>query len=441
MLTDVAPERNLIDAGREAYDVISRLYPICRSITGDGVRQTLRMLQGVIPVAVHEVPTGTRAFDWTVPKEWNIRGAYIKDAHGKTIVDFDNCNLHVVGYSVPIRQRVSLDELKEHTFTLPLHPNWIPYRTSYYKETWGFCLSDAQLCALCDGYYEVCIDSTLEDGHLTYGEYFIPGSTDDEILISVHVCHPSLANDNLSGVAVAALLARELQQHSPWRYSYRFLFIPGTIGSITWLALNESRVNRIKHGVILACVGDKGPVTYKKSRKGNAEVDRAILTVLKDAGEPYSIVEFSPYGYDERQFCSPGFDLSVGCLMRTPHGQFPEYHTSADNLELVDPYSLAHTFRTCMRLFDILEKNDVYINLNPKCEPQLGRRGLYNTIGGATNGKAFELAMLWVLNQSDGTTSLLDIAERSDLPFSSISRAADALVTHGLLRRVNASAI
>ena len=440
MLANVSPARDLIDAGRNAYDIVSRLYPICRSITGDGVRQTLTLLQDVIPLVVHQVPTGTRVFDWTVPKEWNIRGAYIKDPHGKTIVDFDNCNLHVVGYSVPVRQRVSLQQLREHVFTLPLHPDWVPYRTSYFKETWGFCLSDAQLRALSDGDYEVCIDSTLEDGHLTYGEYFIPGRTDDEILISAHVCHPSLANDNLSSVAIAALLARELQRSQP-RYSYRFLFIPGTIGSITWLALNERRADRIKHGVVLACVGDKGHVTYKRSRRGNAEVDRAILKVLKDAGEPYSMVEFSPYGYDERQFCSPGFDLPVGCIMRTPHGQFPEYHTSADNLELVGRDSLAHSFRTCMRLFDVLEKNEVYINLNPKCEPQLGRRGLYNTIGGNTDGRAFELAMLWVLNQSDGTRSLLDISERSDLPFSHISSAADALLMHGLLKRANDSVV
>jgi aminopeptidase-like protein len=440
MLTDVAPEPDLIATGREAYDLVSRLYPICRSITGEGVRQTLKLLQEVIPLDIHEVPTGTHVFDWTVPKEWNIRGAYIKDARGKTVINFENCNLHVVGYSAPVSQRLSLEQLKKHLFTVPVHPTWIPYRTSYYKQNWGFCLSEAQLRALTDDDYEVCIDSSLEDGHLTYGEYFVPGQTDDEILISAHVCHPSLANDNLSGIAVAALLARELRHHSS-RYSYRFLFIPGTIGSITWLALNESRVGRIKHGVVLAGVGDKGHVTYKRSRRGSAEVDRAVLRVLKERGEPYSVIDFSPYGYDERQFCSPGFDLPVGCVMRTPYGEYPEYHTSADNLDLVGPEPLAHTFDTCMRLFEILEKNAVYLNLNPRCEPQLGRRGLYDTTGGNADGRTRELAMLWVLNQSDGTRSLLDIAERSDLPFGHIGWAADALLNHGLLKRADVAVV
>lgn len=418
--------------GREIYDLISDLYPICRSITGDGLRQTLRILQGQIPLDIHEVPTGTRVFDWMVPKEWNIRDAYIKNAKGERIVDFRQSNLHVVNYSVPVKKKVSLRELKEHIYTLPDRPDWTPYRTSYYNETWGFCINHNQLLALKDEEYEVCIDASLEDGQLTYGECLLAGERPDEVLISCHACHPSLCNDNLSGVALATTLARYLGQLS-LRYSYRFLFIPGTIGSITWLALNEPHVLRIKHGVVLACVGDAGKMTYKKSRRGDAEIDRAVMHVLKHSGAEYDIQEFFPYGYDERQYCSPGFNLAVGCLMRTPHGRFPEYHTSADNLSFVKPESLADTFVKCLTIFEVLEHNRTYLNQSPKCEPQLGRRGIYRAIGGKGKGRD-ELAMLWVLNLSDGNHTLLDIAERSGLEFGLVRDAADVLVEHDLLK-------
>src|SRR5262249_17481765 len=261
----------------------------------------LRILQEYIPLKICEVRTGTRVFDWTVPREWNIRDAYIKNSKGERIVDFRKNNLHVVSYSTPIKKKVSLEELKAHAFTLPDRPGCIPYRTSYYKDHWGFCLRHDQLLSLSDEEYEVCIDSSLGDGSLTYGEYFIQGETSDEILISTHICHPSLANDNLSGVALATHLAVYLRQTSP-RYSYRFLFIPGTIGSITWLSLNEAHIDRIKHGLVLACVGDSGDVSYKRSRQGNAEIDRAVQQILKDSEDAYHLLDFSPYGYDERQF-------------------------------------------------------------------------------------------------------------------------------------------
>jgi aminopeptidase-like protein len=409
---------------------------MCRSITGEGVRATLRAIQEAIPLEIHEVPTGTPVFDWTVPREWNIREAYIKDSAGRTIVDFRHCNLHVVGYSRPIQTRLPLSQLKEHVFTLPDRPEWIPYRTSYYNDTWGFCLRHDQLGGLREGDYDVCIDSSLTDGYLTYGEYHIPGRTDEEVLISVHVCHPSLANDNLSGIAVATSLARHLTGRSR-RYSYRFLFIPGTIGSITWLSLNERQVSRIRHGLVLSCVGDAGHVTYKRSRRGTAEIDRAVIKVLKDSGCPHSLLDFSPHGYDERQYCSPGFDLPVGCFMRTPNGKFPEYHTSADNLDLLTPAALADSWFRCLQVFDLLEDNRTYVNLNPKCEPQLGRRGLYSTIGGQPEGKLRELAMLWVLNLSDGGHSLLDIAERGGLPFALLRNAAHDLFNHRLLMEVD----
>jgi aminopeptidase-like protein len=418
--------------GEEMYRLVTELFPICRSITGKGVRETLALVQKHVPVDLHQVPSGTRVFDWIVPKEWNIREAWVKDPAGKKIIDFRNSNLHVLNYSAPVHATLSLEDLKQHLYSLPEHADWIPYRTSYYNENWGFCLPHNQLLALSEGEYEVSIDSSLEDGHLTYGECYLQGETEAEVLISAHICHPSLANDNLSGIAIAVFLANHLSKLS-LRYSYRFLFIPGTIGSITWLSLNESKVSRIKHGLVFTCLGDSGKFTYKKSRRGDAEIDRAVTEVLKKSGEVFEIRQFSPYGYDERQFCSPGFNLPVGCFMRTPHGQFPEYHTSADNLNLVQPQQLSASLSKCVAILHILEHNRRYLNQNPKCEPQLGKRGIYSQIGGQADGKLRELAMLWVLNLSDGSNSLLDIAEKSDLGFPLIQNAACTLQEHGLL--------
>lgn len=418
--------------GLEMHRLITELYPICRSITGNGVRETLTKIKSLIPLEIHEVPTGTQVFDWTVPKEWNISDAFIKDDRGERSIDFRKSNLHVVSYSVPVRARMGLNELKEHVFTLPEHPDWIPYRTSYYKEDWGFCMSHKQWLELTDPAYDVSIDSSLEEGHLTYGEYYLKGKQPEEVLISCHICHPSLCNDNLSGVALVAFLAKHMSQ-LPLRYSYRFLFIPGTIGSITWLSINEAKVSRIKHGLVVAGVGDPGKSTYKKSRRGDAEIDRAVIHVLNHSGSDYEIQEFVPYGYDERQFCSPGFNLPVGSFMRTPHDRYPEYHTSADNLSFVQPRYLADSFTKCQSVLYVLENNGTYMNQNPKGEPQLGKRGLYRAIGGSKDMKRNELAMLWVLNFSDGDYSLLDIADKSGLEFSVIRLAADMLVEHGLL--------
>lgn len=415
------------------YDLISELYPICRSITGNGVRETLKILQRHIPLDIHEVPTGTPVFDWTVPKEWNVRDAYIKNDRGEKVIDFKKSNLHLLNYSTPIHEKMPLAQLKEHLFTLSDRPDWIPYRTSYYSENWGFCLTHRQLEALEDGEYEVYIDSSLEEGYLTYGEYFLKGETSDEILLSCHICHPSLCNDNLSGISLVTFLAKHLSALS-LRYSYRFLFIPGTIGSITWLSLNEDKAFAIKHGLVVAGVGDSGNLTYKKSRRGDAEIDRTVAHILKHSTQPYAITEFSPYGYDERQFCSPGFNLPVGSLTRTPFNCYPEYHTSADNLDFVSPKALADSLDIYLAILEVLESNKKYVNTNPKCEPQLGKRGLYGSFGGKKSTKAQEMAMLWVLNLSDGDHSLLDIAERSQLEFSLIREAAEALLKNGLLR-------
>jgi len=419
--------------GNDLYGLVEELYPICRSITGDGVRETLKRLEKDIPLTTHEVATGTQVFDWTVPKEWNIRDAYIKNGNGEKVVDFRNSNLHVMSYSIPVRKTLSLEELKSHLFTLPDHPEWIPYRTSYHNEQWGFCLPHKQLLELRDEEYEVCIDSSLEDGALTYGEYYLEGEVADEVLISCHICHPSLCNDNLSGIAVATFLAKFLETQTR-HYSYRFVFLPGTIGPITWLCLNEPQVEKIKHGLVLALLGDPGSTTYKKSRQGHAEIDRIVTHVLKHSGNPYKIVDFSPYGYDERQYCSPGFNLPVGNLMRTPNGCFPEYHTSADNLEFVKPAFLADSWEKCRSVMEILEGNRTYTNQNPKCEPQLGRRGLYRAISGQAERGQHEMAIFWVLNFSDGKHSLLDIAERAEMPFPIIKKAADALNAHQLLK-------
>ena len=433
-MTHAAPvEARAQSTGESMYSLVRELYPICRSITGDGVRETLKRVGAHIALKVHEVPTGTQVFDWTVPKEWNIRDAYVKDPSGAKIIDFKKSNLHVLNYSSPFRGKMSLAELRPHLYTLPDQPDWVPYKTSYYQERWGFCLSHRQLERLSEGSYEVVVDSSLEPGHLTYGECLVPGALAEEVLISCHVCHPSICNDNLSGIALCTFLAKHLQGRR-LRYSYRFVFVPGTIGAITWLARNEAAAGRVRHGLVVANVGDPGKMHYKKSRRGDAEIDRAVSHVLAASGQPHEIVDFSPYGYDERQYCSPGFDLAVGSLTRTPWGRYPEYHTSADDLGLVRAEHLGDSLETYLAIVNLLEANKTYVNLNPKCEPQLGKRGLYRQMGGHTESKEIELAMLWVLNQSDGSHSLLDIAERAGLRFERIAEAAAMLSGSGLIK-------
>jgi aminopeptidase-like protein len=421
--------------GQQMYELCKDLYPICRSITGEGVRRTLEILGRYLPLERHEVASGTKVFDWTVPQEWNIRDAYLADASGHRVVDFQRCNLHVVGYSVPVRTRMSLTALRPHLYTLPHLPQWVPYRTSYYREEWGFCLSHEQLEALESGEYEVVIDSTLHDGALSYAECVIPGAREEEVLLSTHVCHPSLANDNLSGMALLTVLGSMLQGLRP-RYTYRLLFIPGTIGSITWLARNEHQAGRIHHGLVVSGVGDPGCVSYKLSRRGDADVDRAARHVLATSGDDHRIIDFYPYGYDERQFCSPGFNLPVGRFGRTPHNEYPEYHTSADNLDLIRPDCMVDSLSKVLAIIEVLEGNARCQNLNPKGEPQLGRRGLYSSIGGQVDRQSLELALLWVLNLSDGDHDLLDIATRARLPFTAIRSAADVLVAHDLLEEL-----
>jgi aminopeptidase-like protein len=421
------------DAGDRIFAFAAQIFPICRSITGDGVRQTLREIGAYLPLEMHEVPTGTQVFDWTIPREWSIRDAYIKTAAGEKVIDFATSNLHVMSYSTPVRKRLSLAELKAHIHTLPEQPDLIPYRTSYYSDSWAFCMPHRLLDNLQEDSYEVVIDSSLESGSVTFGEYLHKGESDEEFLLSAHICHPSLANDNCSGVALLTHLARQLVGLKT-RYSYRFLFAPGTIGAIAWLAANEEKTSRIKHGLVVSMVGDAGGPTYKKSRRGDAAIDRAMAHILGYCGLAPVIEEFSPYGYDERQYCSPGFNLPVGLFQRSKYGTIPQYHTSADNLAFIRPEHLLESYSMIVKTINVIENDTVYQNTAPKCEPQLGKRGLYRRVGGKDIA-AENMAMLWVLNFSDGAHSLLDIAERANLPFESILGAARLLEVHGLLTR------
>lgn len=417
--------------GDAIYGLACEIYPICRSLAGPGVRQTLDIIDREIGLSRTELPSGTPALDWTIPREWSAQEGWIKDPSGRVVLDFAECNLHVLNYSVPVRRTLPLEELRPHIFTLPELPDRIPYRTSYYAEQWGFCMRHRDYERLADGFYEVCIAAEHRNGHMSYGEHVIPGRTDREVLLSAHVCHPSLANDNCSGIGVLVQLAKTLAARD-LRHTYRILFAPGTIGALAWLSRNEAGLERIDHGLVVSCVGDGGGPTYKRSRRGNAPIDRAMQHVLKRRGPTASVRDFEPYGYDERQYCSPGFDLPIGLFQRSENGKFSEYHTSADNLDFIRPEHLAASHDMVLAAIDILEGDCTPLNLSPKGEPQLGRRGLYGSIGGTGSGPGV-MAMLWVLNLSDGRHSLLDMAERSGLEFQSMLDAARVLADAGLL--------
>ncbi|PJE81444.1 peptidase M28, partial [Candidatus Pacearchaeota archaeon CG10_big_fil_rev_8_21_14_0_10_32_42] len=421
------------ESGDEIYSLIKKLYPICRSITGNGVRKTLGIIKDIIPINIYEVPSGTKVFDWVVPKEWNIHNAYIKNLKGKKILDFNKSNLYVLGYSLPIKKKIKLAELKKNLYTLPKYPNWIPYLTSYYNPSWGFCLSQKEYLSLKDEEYEVCIDSTLENGSLTYGELFIQGDLKQEILLSTYLCHPSLCNDNLSGVGLLTYLAKYLMEFKP-HYSYRILFIPETIGAITWLSLNKNKIQNIKYGLVVTCVGDPGNLTYKKTRDGNSELDQIVKKVLDDSGEDYNLIDFFPSGSDERQFSSPGINIQVGSLMRTIYGKYEEYHTSADNLSFIESSFLDDSFKKYKEVLYLIENNNLYLNLNPQCEPNLGTKGIYSLIGGNKDEPLDKLALFWILNLSDGTNSLLDISIKAKIKFSVIKNTADILSEKGLIK-------
>lgn len=423
-------DQDLDAVGEAMHSAMKQLYPICRSITGEGLRATLDVLAESLDIERRSVPSGTQAFDWTVNDEWNVRDAYIADRDGRRVVDFRRHNLHLVGYSVPVRATMTLSELRPHLHTLPDRPDWIPYRTTYYNRDWGFCLADSQLRSMDEGPYDVVVDTTIEPGELTYGELVLPGDSTEEVMISAHVCHPSLANDNLSGIAVAMEVARTLEAMSSRHYTYRFLFAPGTIGAITWLSRNADVLPRLRHGLVITGLGGPGSLVYKRSRRGTRSIDRAAAhVVLRRGGE---VRDYSPYGYDERQYNAIGFDLPFGRLSRTPHGEYPEYHTSADDLSFVQAPELAEAHLAVLEMVDVLENDAHYENLSPYGEPQLGKRGLYPTTGGKQATDAV-LAMLWVLAYSDGSASLLDIASIASADFAGLRAAAGALETAGLL--------
>jgi aminopeptidase-like protein len=423
------------------YALIRELYPICRSISGDGVRQSLELIGRRVPLQITELPTGTQVLDWIVPKEWNIRGAWIARLSGERVIDFANSNLHVLSYSTPVRRRIRRAELEPHLHSLPDHPEWIPYRTSYYAEDWGFCLSQRQRDALTDPEYEICIDSTLEPGHLTYAECVVPGRSPEEIVLTTHTCHPSLCNDNLSGIAVATALVeeqlRQAQQRPP-HYTLRVLFVPGTIGAIAWLAQNGQRAQHLRHGLSLVCLGDASPFTYKRTLHGERDIDRVMAHALRASALPHQVINYFPYGYDERQFNSPGFGLPMGSLMRGQHGKFPEYHTSADDLGFVSPDRLEESLALLRLALGMLNDNRRYRNTKPYGEPQLGRRGVYRALGGGDIAEA-QLALFWVLALSDGSRDLLQIAERAALPFELVRDAATLLERHELLAHEGSS--
>lgn len=427
------------DGRKRMRAFMEQAYPLCRSITGNGVRATLDLIEAELSGGVddpalfrHEVPTGTPVLDWTVPKEWNLVRATLDGPLGRVLTT-DDSNLHVVSYSVPVDVELDLDELRPHLFTLPDQPDDIPYRTTYYREAWGLCMTHRGYESLTEGRYRVRIDASLEPGHLSYGEALIPGLTDDEILLSTHTCHPSLANDNLSGMAALTEVARRLSDRAtPRRHSVRLLFIPGTIGSITWLERNRKTIKRIKGGLVLAGAGDRAPATYKRSRRNSSRMDLVMSRLVEDRDG--SVIDYYPYGYDERQFCSPGFDLPVGRLSRSMHGTYPEYHTSADDLEFVDDDTLADTVDLVMAAVEAIDSEPRYINTRPHGEPQLGRRGLYTAVGGAVNSKSTEMGLLWMLAYSDGEHSVVDVARMSGVPIEDLEAAAAALVDADLLR-------
>ncbi len=416
-------------------EFIKELFPICRSITGNGVRETLSLIGSHIPLQIHEVPTGTRVLDWEIPREWNVRDAYILDPAGNKIVDFRKLNLHVLNYSTPVKAKMSLAELKPHLFSIPEKPDLVPYRTSYYAENWGFCISHNQLLSLKDGLYDVVIDTDLSQGYLTYGELLLEGDTEDEVLISTHICHPSLCNDNLSGIAVCMNLAKELAG-THRHYSYRFLFIPGTIGAITWLARNENILGRIKYGLVTSLLGIDSVFTYKRSRQATARIDRIVEYALSKWPGQSEIIHFIPYGYDERQFCSPGFNLPVGNITRVPFGEYPEYHTSADNFDLISEKGLNDSLAVFQHIIEFIEADRKYVNQFPKGEPQLGKRGLYDNVGGRNDSKKLQLAFLWVLNYSDGEHTITDICMLSGMELNIIREAADMLLSKEVIKKL-----
>jgi aminopeptidase-like protein len=430
----------MIDAprlGARMHALAAELFPIPRSLAGPGFRATLDVRERTCgPLERHRFATGERVFDWEIPRVWTIREAWIKGPDGRTVVSLEDSNLHVVSHSAPVHAHVSLDELDQHLHSLPDQPDAIPYRTSYYRESWGFCLGDRVRRSLAPGRYEVLIDADLEPGHLELGELSIEGSSGEEVLFSTYCCHPSMANNELSGPVLCAHLAALLRERRERpRHTYRFVFAPETIGAIAYLSrVGEHLRGSLAAGYVVTCVGDPGPFTYKRSRRGSSLADRAAEHVLAHSGAPYDILDFFPSGSDERQYCSPGFDLPVGSLMRSMYGTYPEYHTSLDDLSLVTPEALGASLAMYLRIVEALEANETLESTMPHCEPQLSSRGLYPTTGGGLATRQRVHDTNWLLNLCDGSADLLAVADRAGRPLWELRPLADSLRDHGLLR-------
>lgn len=437
LMTTCTPSTAGASVAADRYDIAAyfdRLWPLLRSITGDGVRATHDILAEIVDLTRIEIPSGTTVFDWTVPKEWRVREAYVVTPFSKRILDVETNNLHLLNYSVPFRGSVSRAELDDHLYSDPTNPAAIPYRTSYYSERWGFCIAQVERDALPDGEYQVVVDTELFDGSMTISEAVLPGREGSEVLISTYTCHPSMANNELSGPLVAAGLYRRLAQMADRRLTYRFVFLPETIGSIAYLTMRGDVLrDRLLAGYVLTCIGDRGPFHYKRSRRSDTAADRAAVHVLQHdpVNRGSGIIDFFPSGSDECQYCSPGFDLPVGSLMRTMYGQYEGYHSSLDNREAISFEAMDASIELCLRVCQTLEWNQTFISTQPFGEPQLGRRGLYPTVGGPVEEGIH--AMLWVLNLSDGRHDLLAIADRSGLPISELYAAATRCATAGLL--------
>jgi len=420
--------------GSEIYGLACELFPICRSLTGEGVRETLAILKRELPLlSLHEVPSGTICFDWTVPDEWNIRDAFVIDPDGRKIIDFKDSNLHVVGYSEPVNKLVNLDELQKHLYSLPEIPEAIPYVTSYYARRWGFCLADSQRRSLRPGDYHVVIDSTLAPGSLTYGELIIPGESKSEILLSTYICHPSMANNELSGPVVTCFLAKWLLSLKRRRHTFRVIFIPETIGSILYISRHLDELKRnVVGGFNITTAGDERCYSYLPSRKGNTLSDRIALHVLKHEAGEFVRYSFLQRGSDERQYCSPGVDLPICSIMRSKYGTYPEYHSSLDNLQFISAEGLEGSYRCLRHSISCFENNEV-LRTCITCEPQMGRRGLYPTLGTRENhGKVSR--MMNLLAYADGTRDLLDVCEIIGCPMWEMFDTVETLKQNGLLR-------
>jgi aminopeptidase-like protein len=418
--------------GQEMYAFARELFPICRSLTGDGVRETLRMIGTHLPgLKIVEVPSGEACFDWNVPPEWNIRDAYVKDAAGRRIIDFKTNNLHVVNYSEPVRTEMSLEELQAHLHSLPDQPNAIPYVTSYYRRTWGFCLTHEERLKLKPGRYEVVIDSTLEPGHLTYGELYLPGTSKREIFLSTYICHPSMANNEVSGPVLTTFLAKRMMSKQN-KFSYRIVFVPETIGAIVYISrhLNALKKN-VYAGYQVTCVGDDRCYSYLPSRKGGTPADRVATHVLSHHSSDYKRYSFADRGSDERQYCSPGVDLPMGSIMRSKYGEYSEYHTSLDNMDLISPEGFAGSFNVYTKCLELLEKNQTY-RAKFLCEPQMGKRGLRPTLG-LKNAAQNIRTTSNLLAYADGQNDLIDIANASGISAEELIPIADTLFAAGLL--------